>query len=74
MARCLVLGGESKKAQWEYACRAGTTSEYFFGEERRAEEYPWYDMNSQDRTHPVGLKKPNPWELYDIVGNLWEPN
>jgi len=60
------------EAQWEYACRAGTTSEYFFGDESRAEEYAWYDMNSQDRTHPVGLKKPNPWGLFDIVGNLWE--
>ncbi len=60
------------EAEWEYACRAGTTGEYFFDHERQAEDYAWYDMNSQDQTHPVGLKKPNPWGLFDIVGNLWE--
>ena len=61
------------EAQWEYACRAGSTTKYFFGDdETRLGEYAWYRANSQSKTHPVGAKKPNAWGLYDMYGNLEE--
>ena len=59
--------------EWEYACRAGTNSEFSFGNNsRRLSEYAWYSGNSDGRTHPVMLKKPNKWGLYDMHGNVWE--
>jgi len=61
------------EAQWEYACRAGTTTEYFWGESQAdAVKFGWFDMNACGRTHEVAQLAANPWGLFDMVGNLWE--
>ena len=61
------------EAQWEYACRAGSKTRYYYGdEEANLAEYTWFNDNSQEKTHPVGGKKPNAWGLYDMHGNLFQ--
>jgi formylglycine-generating enzyme required for sulfatase activity/GH25 family lysozyme M1 (1,4-beta-N-acetylmuramidase) len=64
------------EAEWEYACRAGTTTRFYYGDDTNYTDlgqYAWYEVNTgRQTTYPVGLKLPNKWGLYDMMGNLWE--
>lgn len=70
-----ILGGYGfripTEAEWEYACRAGTTTQYYWGDNLDG-DYCWYDNNSDKKTHPVGQKEPNAYGVYDMIGNVWE--
>jgi formylglycine-generating enzyme required for sulfatase activity len=77
---CEVVAGKTEKAvrlpteaEWEYACRAGSKTRWFFGDNpSKLGDYAWFIDNDRGKSHPVGQKKPNPWGLYDICGNVWE--
>jgi formylglycine-generating enzyme required for sulfatase activity len=62
------------EAEWEYACRAGTSTQFSFGDEKsRLGDYAWYGGIEQERyAHQVATRKPNPWGLHDMHGNMWE--
>ena len=77
---CEVVSGKTRKdvrlpteAEWEYACRAGSKTKWFFGDNpSKLGDYAWFKDNDGGKSHPVGQKKPNPWGLYDICDNVWE--
>lgn len=61
------------EAEWEYACRAGTETRYYFGnDDSQLNNYAWYAENSDKKFHKVGLKLPNAFGLYDMLGNVCE--
>ena len=60
------------EAEWEYACRAQTNGPYSTPAGSKLDEYAWYKANSDNKTHPTGSKKPNPWGLHDMHGNVTE--
>jgi formylglycine-generating enzyme required for sulfatase activity len=70
------------EAEWEYACRAGSSTAYSYGDSKAAlDQYGWYRDNANGTSHPVGHKKPNAWGLYDMHGGIdefcqdvWHPN
>ena len=63
------------EAEWEYACRAGTSTRFYWGDDpqlKQIYDYAVFNPISNAHTSPVGQRKPNPWGLYDISGNVWE--
>ena len=77
IARLNTLTGQQfripSEAQWEYAVRAGTESQWFWGRNgQEGDDYAWWSQNSGGEIHPVAQKKPNPWGLYDMSGNVRE--
>ncbi len=69
---CQKRGGRlPTEAEWEYAAKAGSDKENFWGDGING-DYAWYSTNSARKPHPVGTKKPSPWGLYDMMGGVWE--
>tara|TARA_B100001559_G_scaffold42995_1_gene31785 strand:+ start:300 stop:1214 length:915 start_codon:yes stop_codon:yes gene_type:complete len=61
------------EAEWEYTCRAGSNSDYYFGDDiNQIDNYAWHKNNSGDKYQKVGLKEPNKWGIYDMLGNVSE--
>jgi len=61
------------EAEWEYACRAGSSTRFYFGESNEElRSFGWFEGNSESKPHPAGQRKPNAWGLYDMAGNVWE--
>lgn len=61
------------EAEWEYACRAGSNTAYYFGNDaKQLKDYAWFNVNSKNKYQKVGQKKPNAWGLYDMLGNVAE--
>jgi formylglycine-generating enzyme required for sulfatase activity len=60
------------EAEWEYCCRAGTTTPWSFADIKDIDKYCWYKVNAPGNDPPVGVKLPNPWGLYDMHGYVWE--
>jgi formylglycine-generating enzyme required for sulfatase activity len=61
------------EAEWEYACRAGSTTAYYFGDNPEdLKAFGWFEGNAQAQPHPAAQRKPNAWGLYDMAGNVWE--
>ena len=61
------------EAEWEYACRSGTATPYYFGSDAsQLQNYAWFRANSDGRYHKVATKKPNAWGLFDMLGNVME--
>jgi formylglycine-generating enzyme required for sulfatase activity len=76
-ARVTILGGDGfrlpTEAEWEYACRAGSITPWYFGDQvMEVGHYAWFYDNAYMETHPVGQRKPNSWGLYDMHGNVME--
>ncbi len=61
------------EAEWEYACRSGSTTAFYFGDNpQELKSFAWFEGNSQLKPHPAAQRKPNAWGLYDMAGNVWE--
>ena len=78
MCAAKLIGSEQAirlptEAEWEYAARAGTTTQYSFGDDAaKLGDFGWFNGNAKGNDPPVGAKKPNAWRLFDVHGYLWE--